>query len=249
MEVRMAWNRLFLNGDQQEIPLGFSAWVVGTGAQETLDITSGIDASFNAGNGDHVKLSGSIDDYAITMRGAQIEFLSQIDDSVVTLSVNGDSMVEFDEGVADLSLSFSAQGPQITLGNAVISDGETLEEPAIAVYGEPQGPVDVLMDELSEFDANDPFDAGEGDFIFFLDAGVDFVSWITGFDEGDTLLFANSPSGTTEDFYVTNPAFGDGEAAVGMGATEITLLGLSSDMFANADSFMGIFGQESLALA
>jgi hypothetical protein len=244
----MAWNKLVLNGQDQEISLGFDVLVVGTGAAETLTFEQGINSIFGAGDGDQVNLHGSIENYDISMSGNKIIFTSLGDGSKTELLVGGTSMVQFDEGVAELSMSFGAQGPQMALGDAVILDGETLADPADSVFGI-TGPQTISMDDLEGLSDTTAFDAGAGDFTFMLDAEEDFATFITGFDEGDTLSFDNSPTGGAGDFNVLNPAFGDGEAVVEVGANQVNLLGLASDNFNNAGTFMDIYGMDALAFA
>ena len=246
--LEISWNKLTLNGENQEIPLYFDAWIVGTGAAETLTVMPGINSLFSAGTGDLVNLSGSVADYLISMSGNQILFQSLTENSTVILSVGGECTICFDEGFAQLSMGFGAQGPQMNLGDAVIQDGETLGNPLEAVYGI-TGPVVVSMVSLENTTESNPFNAGSGDFIFQLNSDVDLKAWIANFDTGDTLSFSNSPTGTLSDFNVINWSFGDGEALVGVEALEIELIGLDNDLFNNGTTFASIYGQDALVVA
>jgi hypothetical protein len=109
--------------------------------------------------------------------------------------------------------------------------------------------ISVSMEDLEGLDDITAFNAGDGDYLFELDAAETLETWITGFDEGDTLSFTNTPTATAGDFNVTNPAFNDGEALVSVSGVDINLLGLDSDLFNNAGSFTGIYGIESLVFA
>ena len=244
----MVWNKLILNGEVQDIPLGFDAWTIGTGAAETLTVSQGVSLLFGAGNQDQINLTGSIADYSVSMSGNQIRFASLADNSVVSLNVGGACKVQFNEGVADLSLSFGASGPQINLGDAILLDGETLENPVESVYGI-QGPVTVTMDDLQDITAVSPFDAGSGDFLFEFDTDVELTTWIDGFGVGDTLSFINTPTASAGDFNVSDPVFGDNASTIGVESVVIQLTGITSDYFNNADTFAGIYGEDALVIA
>ena len=181
--------KVILNGEVQDnLVLGFSAWVVGTGAAETLTLGAGYDFVFSAGNSDRVNLPGSIDDYTISMSGNQIQFES-LDGSVVTLAVGGVAMVGFDEGLAQLSMNFGAQGPQINLGDATILDGETLADSG-SVFGD-MAPAVVSIDTGTLMDPV-VFDAGSGAFDFTDDGTVLNSVVINNFSSDDRILINNA---------------------------------------------------------
>ena len=103
----------------------------------------------------------------------------------------------------------------------------------------------VSMAQLQGCSEAAPFDAGTGDFCFYLNAGTTLETAITDFDAGDTLRFENAPTGEG-DFNVDQAAFDDGEAIIEVSYLTLMLLGLSNDYFYNADTFIHIFGQDAL---
>jgi hypothetical protein len=116
---------------------------------------------------------------------------------------------------------------------------------------EPVELVIVTMANLSAVGVNGDetsWDAGDGNYRFELDADVVFETWIDNFDEGDVLFFDNSPTNDVADINVTNAAWNDGEAVLVDGWAVVNLLGLENDWFNNASTFMGVFGNGSLAV-
>ena len=154
--------------------------------------------------------------------------------------------------VVDNDINFTATtAGTYTFEYAVMDNngGSDTATVTVTVTDAAAGQTVVTMDALADLTEATAYDAGAGDFLFQFDTDVDLATWIDGFGVGDTLSFTNTPTGTDGDFNVTNPAFNDNAASVGVESVEIGLTGIASDLFNDATSFEAIYGADSLVFA
>jgi len=117
-----AEQRIVLDGTGQAKTVARDANIIGTGAAETLNIELGVNVSFTAGDGDRVNLPYDLEHYEITSLGNHIWFSDSNTQTVVTLSVTGNSTVSFPDGsTATLEMVFShGAPPHVYLGGVVV---------------------------------------------------------------------------------------------------------------------------------
>jgi hypothetical protein len=190
----MSLIKVILTGEERiednALTIPFSAKVIGTGAQEWINVQNPTDEFvFGAGNGDRVKVPLNLEDYAISASGNQLT-LEAPDGNTVVLSVGGLSTLEFADGLASLSLDFGSSGPEMNLGNAVIPDGESLTDPD-SVFDTGQELTDTTID-TGTVETPEVFDAGDKAYNFMDDAEVAGSVVINNFSSDDRISITNA---------------------------------------------------------
>ncbi|SEI47054.1 hypothetical protein SAMN05421831_102201 [Allopseudospirillum japonicum] len=114
-------NKVILNGDDQDITLGFDASVVGTSGRENLTCEPGVVANFTGGAGDRLILTGNAADYDYQQQGSTL--LLTLGGKQISLGLGGDLRIAFADKEVSAKPEFGATGLQIKLGGQLVGNG------------------------------------------------------------------------------------------------------------------------------
>ena len=235
-----AANRVILAGQAQTYFVSNSEVVQGTNAAEQFVIAPGTSALVFAGNNDVVDLSGSIGSYSYTRTGTQL----QISDGTypTALGVGGSFTLRTASGSTSVAIDFT-QGGAIKLGGTQIV-GSTTFDPLLAItdrsnYSQNATQKDVIAANGASYVARD----NVAD-VFVIDASKPLAVTISGFDDGDRIVFTNQTS--AEGALFDAGVIGDGISTITAGDAFITLTNLANENFRNEATFEAIYGANAI---
>jgi hypothetical protein len=235
-----AANKMILAGQAQKYFVSNSEVVQGTNAAEQFIVARGTSALIFAGNNDVVDLSGSIGSYSFARAGTQL----QISDGVytTTLGVGGTFTLRTASGSTSVAIDFT-QGGVIKLGGSQIVGSATFD-PLLAItdrsnYSQNAMQKDVIVANGESYTARD--NAAD---VFVIDASKSIAVTISGFDEGDRIIFTNRTG--AERVLFDAGVIGDDISQITAGNASITLTDLANYNFGNATTFEAIYGANAI---
>jgi hypothetical protein len=236
-----AANKMILAGQAQTYFVSNSEVVQGTNAAERFIVAPSTSALIFAGNTDVVDLSGSIGSYSFVKAGTQL----QISDGVytTTLVVGGSFTLRTASGSTTVAIDFTTPGGAIKLGGTQIV-GSTTFDPLLAItdrsnYSQNAIQKDVIVSNGGSYIARD-----NATDVFVIDASKSLAVTISGFDDGDRIIFTNRTS--AEGALFDAGVIGDGVSTITAGNASITLTSFTNDNFGNEAAFEAIYGANAI---
>lgn len=236
-----AANKMILAGQAQTYFVSNSEFVQGTNAVERFIVAPSTSALIFAGNNDVVDLSGSIGSYSFARAGTQL----QISDGVytTTLAVGGSFTLRTASGSTSVAIEFTPQGAAIKLGGTQIV-GSTTFDPLLAITDRSNHSQNAIQKDVIVSNGGSYIARDNATDVFVIDASKSLAVTISGFEDGDRIIFTNRTS--AEGALFDAGVIGDGVSTITAGNASITLTSLTNDNFGNETTFEAIYGANAI---